>query len=134
MTAPGYLDVILDICHKEHISGVLSLIDPELSLLAKHAEEFNSLGALAVSKTSAKKTTTTSAINNTTVTVTNTNPQISSIDLSSGILHNTEYLKSGILAKKSGIFYNNLSGIVSLDSGTIGMIAVGDGSSVINNG
>ena len=100
----------------------------------KHAEEFNSLGALAVSKTSAKKTTTTSAINNTTVTVTNTNPQISSIDLSSGILHNTEYLKSGILAKKSGIFYNNLSGIVSLDSGTIGMIAVGDGSSVINNG
>lgn len=31
MTAPGYLDVILDICRKEMIDGVLSLIDPELS-------------------------------------------------------------------------------------------------------
>lgn len=32
MDAPGYLDVILDICEKEKITGVLSLIDPELSL------------------------------------------------------------------------------------------------------
>lgn len=35
MTAPGYLEAILDICKKEKIDGVLSLIDPELSLLAK---------------------------------------------------------------------------------------------------
>ena len=35
MTAPGYIDVILDICKKESVDGVLSLIDPELSLLAK---------------------------------------------------------------------------------------------------
>ena len=34
MTEPGYIDVILDICKKEKIDGVLSLIDPELSLLA----------------------------------------------------------------------------------------------------
>jgi carbamoyl-phosphate synthase large subunit len=32
----NYIQVILDICKKEQISGVLSLIDPELSLLAKH--------------------------------------------------------------------------------------------------
>ena len=35
MTAPEYLDVVLDICIKEKITGVLSLIDPELSLLQK---------------------------------------------------------------------------------------------------
>ena len=32
--APDYIDCILDICKKEEISGVLSLIDPEVSLLA----------------------------------------------------------------------------------------------------
>lgn len=31
----GYIDLILNICKKEQISGVLSLIDPELSLIAK---------------------------------------------------------------------------------------------------
>ena len=34
MTTDGYIDIILDICRKEKINGVLSLIDPELSLLA----------------------------------------------------------------------------------------------------
>lgn len=38
MTEDGYIDVILDICKKEKISGVLSLIDPELSLLAENKE------------------------------------------------------------------------------------------------
>ena len=33
---PGYLDIVLDICRKEKITGVLSLIDPELSLLAEN--------------------------------------------------------------------------------------------------
>ena len=42
MTEPGYLDVIYDICRKENIGGVLSLIDPELSLLAKHENKFRS--------------------------------------------------------------------------------------------
>lgn len=48
MTAPGYLDVIYDICRKEQVTGVLSLIDPELSLLALHAEEFHALGVTVI--------------------------------------------------------------------------------------
>jgi len=44
MTKPGYIDVIFDICKKEKITGVLSMIDPELSLLAKHADDFAALG------------------------------------------------------------------------------------------
>ena len=48
MTADGYIDVIFDICKKENINGVLSLIDPELSLLAKHKEDFAKLGVTVI--------------------------------------------------------------------------------------
>lgn len=48
MTAPGYLDVILDICKKEKIDGVLSLIDPELSLLAENIEKFSAVGTMVI--------------------------------------------------------------------------------------
>lgn len=48
MTEPGYLDVILDICKKEEISGVLSLIDPELSLLAENANKFAEVGTTVI--------------------------------------------------------------------------------------
>lgn len=48
MTAPNYLDVILDICKKENISGVLSLIDPELSLLAENKDKFEALGTIVI--------------------------------------------------------------------------------------
>ncbi len=48
MTAPGYLDVIYDICKKEQITGVFSLIDPELSLLALHEQEFKNLGVTII--------------------------------------------------------------------------------------
>lgn len=48
MTAPGYLDVILDICKKEKISGVLSLIDPELSLLAENVNKFAEVGTTVI--------------------------------------------------------------------------------------
>lgn len=48
MTDDGYIDVIFDICKKEKIDGVLTLIDPELSLLAKHKEEFAALGATVI--------------------------------------------------------------------------------------
>ena len=48
MTAPGYLDVILDICKKEKIDGVLSLIDPELSLLAKNKDKFEAIGTTVI--------------------------------------------------------------------------------------
>ena len=48
ITAPGYIDVILDICRKEQINGVLSLIDPELSLLAANEARFRALGVTVI--------------------------------------------------------------------------------------
>lgn len=48
MTEPQYPEAVLDICRRERISGVLSLIDPELSLLAEHAEEFNRVGTKVI--------------------------------------------------------------------------------------
>jgi len=48
MTAPEYLDVILDICKKEEINGVLSLIDPELSLLSKNKDKFEAVGTTVI--------------------------------------------------------------------------------------
>lgn len=48
ITAPGYLDVILEICEKEKITGVFSLIDPELSLLAKERERFEAVGTTPI--------------------------------------------------------------------------------------
>lgn len=44
ITAPEYMDVILNICKQEQISAVLSLIDPELSLLAANEERFAACG------------------------------------------------------------------------------------------
>ena len=48
ITAVDYLDRILDICRKERIDGVFSLIDPELSLLAKERERFLAVGTTPV--------------------------------------------------------------------------------------
>lgn len=48
MIAPGYLEVILDICKNEKIDGVLSLIDPELSLLAKNEDKFAAVGTKVI--------------------------------------------------------------------------------------
>ena len=48
ITAPDYIDIILDICKKENISGVLSLIDPELSLLARNKSRFDAVGAMII--------------------------------------------------------------------------------------
>ena len=48
ITAPGYLELVLDICKKEKIDGVFSLIDPELSLLAKEREKFLAVGTTPV--------------------------------------------------------------------------------------
>lgn len=48
MTAPGYIDEIITICKDEHIDGVLSLIDPELSLLAQHIADFESIGTAVI--------------------------------------------------------------------------------------
>ncbi|MBQ8971719.1 MAG: ATP-grasp domain-containing protein [Clostridia bacterium] len=48
MTDPNYLERIYEICKSERISGVLSLIDPELSLLAAHKEDFEALGVTVI--------------------------------------------------------------------------------------
>jgi carbamoyl-phosphate synthase large subunit len=45
---PGYLDEIISICKKENISGVFSLIDPELSLIARHADKFTDIGVTPI--------------------------------------------------------------------------------------
>lgn len=44
MDEPQYLDVIFDICKENRVAGVLSLIDPELSLLAANSDEFKNIG------------------------------------------------------------------------------------------
>lgn len=46
--APKYIDKILDICKKEKVNGVFSLIDPELSLLAKNADRFTAIGTTPI--------------------------------------------------------------------------------------
>ncbi len=48
ITAPDYMEVILDICKKEKITGVFSLIDPELSMLAKERDKFLAVGTTPV--------------------------------------------------------------------------------------
>lgn len=48
ITAPGYVEQILDICVKEKIDGVFSLIDPELSLLARERERFLAVGTTPI--------------------------------------------------------------------------------------
>lgn len=45
ITAPNYLETIIRICRDEQVSLVLSLLDPELSLLARHVEEIEATGA-----------------------------------------------------------------------------------------
>ena len=48
ITAPGYMDIIFDICKKEEINAVITLIDPELSLLAANKKKLEALGVTFV--------------------------------------------------------------------------------------
>lgn len=48
ITEEEYIDIILDICKKENIRGVLSLIDPELSLLAENEYKFKNVGTTVI--------------------------------------------------------------------------------------
>lgn len=41
---PEYIDRLLEICRKEKIQGITTLIDPEIALLAQHKEKFETLG------------------------------------------------------------------------------------------
>ena len=40
----NYINDLIEICKKEEIKGIMSLIDPELSLLAKNKEKFKEIG------------------------------------------------------------------------------------------
>jgi carbamoyl-phosphate synthase large subunit len=44
----NYIDTILKMCIDERIKGVLSLIDPELSLIAKNNQKFKKIGTKAI--------------------------------------------------------------------------------------
>lgn len=48
ISTPKYIDQILDICRREKIDGVLSLIDPELSLLAANEQKFKEIGITVI--------------------------------------------------------------------------------------
>ena len=41
---PGYLDRVLEICEKEQIQAITTLIDPEIEILAQNRERFEALG------------------------------------------------------------------------------------------
>lgn len=41
---PGYIDEILEICKKENIDTLVSLIDPELSLISENIDKFKNIG------------------------------------------------------------------------------------------
>lgn len=48
INVPGYMEGILDICKEEGIDAVLSLIDPELSMVAEYADSFKEIGVTPV--------------------------------------------------------------------------------------
>lgn len=48
MGEDGYFEEILEYCKKNEIDGVLSLIDPELSILAKNSDEFKAAGTTVI--------------------------------------------------------------------------------------
>ncbi|MFA1822245.1 ATP-grasp domain-containing protein [Virgibacillus oceani] len=48
MDADGYVEKILSICKENNVKAVLSLIDPELSLLAKHKQAFLDVGTTPI--------------------------------------------------------------------------------------
>jgi len=48
ITDPDYIPNILDICEKENIKGILSLIDPELSLISKNKADFEKKGVTII--------------------------------------------------------------------------------------
>lgn len=44
ITDPGYVDLILDICRKNDVKAVTTLIDPEIEILAANAHRFKEIG------------------------------------------------------------------------------------------
>ena len=48
MNEVGYLEQILDFCKNNNVKGILSLIDPELSVLANNKEKFEEIGVTVI--------------------------------------------------------------------------------------
>ncbi|MDW0110672.1 ATP-grasp domain-containing protein [Sporosarcina aquimarina] len=48
MSSEGYIDEIFAVCKEFNVNAVLSLIDPELSLLAKHKQDFLDIGVMPI--------------------------------------------------------------------------------------
>lgn len=48
MDSETYIDELLEICKKEKVSGVLSLIDPELSIISANKERFEEAGIICL--------------------------------------------------------------------------------------
>lgn len=46
ITDPGYVNLLLDICKKDHVKAITTLIDPEIELLARNRELFIKNGVL----------------------------------------------------------------------------------------
>lgn len=46
ITDPGYVDLLIDICRKEKVKAITTLIDPEIELLARNRELFLKNGVL----------------------------------------------------------------------------------------
>ena len=44
----GYVDALLDICRKENVGAVTTLIDPEIAVLAKNRDAFEREGVLVL--------------------------------------------------------------------------------------
>lgn len=44
----GYIDAVLSICRENNVKAVFSLIDPELSLLARHKQDFSDVGVMPI--------------------------------------------------------------------------------------
>jgi len=44
----GYIDDLLSICKKNNIKAILSLVDPELNILAEHRQDFMNIGTTPI--------------------------------------------------------------------------------------
>lgn len=46
--SPNYIEVVKEICKREQVTGILSLIDPELHKLSSYKEEFSKIGVTII--------------------------------------------------------------------------------------
>lgn len=46
ITEPGYVDLLLDICRKNDVKAITTLIDPEIEILAANIDRFREIGVI----------------------------------------------------------------------------------------